>query len=147
MFSHILVAVDGSEHARAALQLATRLAAEQRASLTVLAVISTPHVLTTELDVAPLDPRLVDGIYERLRASTRQWLDRWLAEDVPQGLPCTPVLREGHPPEEILAQVEDGGHDLLVMGAHGRSGLRGALVGSVTGRVIRSCPTPVLVAR
>lgn len=147
MFSRILVAVDGSEHARSALQLATRLAAEQGASLTVLNVISTPHVLTTELDVAPLDPRLVDGVYDRLRQAARQWLDTWLLEDVPAALPCTPVLREGFPPDEILAQVEEGDHDLLVMGAHGRSGLRGALVGSVTGRVIRACPVPVLVAR
>lgn len=147
MFSRILVAVDGSEHARSALQLATRMAAEQGASLTVLSVLSTPHVLTTELDVAPLDPRLVDGIYERLRQATRQWLDAWLAQDVPDALPCAIVLREGSPPEEILDQVEDGDHDLLVMGAHGRSGLRGALIGSVTGRVIRGCPVPVLVAR
>ena len=152
MFKKVLVAVDGSEHARAALELATRMAAEAAATepavhLTVLNVISSPHVIATELDVMPLDPRLYEGLADRLRDAAREWMEAWVAQTVPTAVPCTLVLHEGYPPDEIVGQAAAGGHDLLVMGAHGRAGLRGALVGSVTGRVLRHSPIPVLVTR
>ena len=57
------------------------------------------------------------------------------------------IVRIGLPVEEILAQVESGGYDLVVMGAHGRGVLSDTLMGSTSRRVLRRCKTPVLVIR
>ncbi|WP_310731931.1 universal stress protein [Natronoarchaeum philippinense] len=52
-------------------------------------------------------------------------------------------LREGTPDEEIVEYVDDEAVDLVVMGTHGREGIRRRLVGSVAERVVREAPVPV----
>jgi nucleotide-binding universal stress UspA family protein len=56
-------------------------------------------------------------------------------------------IRHGHTAEEILREAEERVTDLIVLGATGRSALGRFLVGSVTERVARHAPCPVLVAR
>lgn len=53
----------------------------------------------------------------------------------------------GKPFEEIMARACQSDSDMIVMGTHGRSGLRHALVGSTAERVVRSSPIPVLTVR
>lgn len=52
--------------------------------------------------------------------------------------------RDGAPHKEILAYVEEESIDLVVMGTHGRKGLDRYLLGSVTEKVVRASPVPVL---
>jgi nucleotide-binding universal stress UspA family protein/YHS domain-containing protein len=59
--------------------------------------------------------------------------------------PVDPTLSFGSPAEEIVRCAEHRGADLIAMSTHGRSDLMRALVGSVTDRVIRTSPVPVLV--
>jgi nucleotide-binding universal stress UspA family protein len=54
-------------------------------------------------------------------------------------------VRVGAPHKVIADYAEDNDIDLVVMGSHGRSGVRRALLGSVTERVLRSTHRPVLV--
>jgi nucleotide-binding universal stress UspA family protein len=54
-------------------------------------------------------------------------------------------IRTGHPGEEIIAEVERGDMDLVIMSSHGRTGLARATLGSVADRVLRSAPVPVLL--
>lgn len=54
------------------------------------------------------------------------------------------VVTEGHVADEILAQVEATGADLVVVGVHGESSLT---VGSTARRLVRECPVPVLTVR
>lgn len=56
-------------------------------------------------------------------------------------------LAEGDPPEEVVRLARALPCDLIVIGTHGRSGLRRALAGSVAEDVLRLAPCPVLVAR
>jgi nucleotide-binding universal stress UspA family protein len=51
------------------------------------------------------------------------------------------------PGREIAAFAKEGGHDLVVMGTHGRTGLRHLVIGSVAERVVREAHCPVLVVR
>ena len=51
------------------------------------------------------------------------------------------------PPAEICAQAESLGADLIVIGSHGRTGLKRFLLGSVAESVVRHAPVPVLVVR
>ena len=49
------------------------------------------------------------------------------------------------PFQAIIAAAENKGCDLIVMASHGRSGLSGVLLGSVTNKVLTHTKTPVLV--
>lgn len=57
----------------------------------------------------------------------------------------TPVLAYGRPEQEIVRCADQRGADLIAMSTHGRSMMARMLVGSVTDRVIRTSPVPVLV--
>ena len=57
------------------------------------------------------------------------------------------VVTTGNPVEEILKLAEKKESDLLVMGAHGHGILTGAMIGSISRRVLRRCKKPVLVIR
>lgn len=146
MFKRILVPVDFSDNARKALELAVRLAAETDATLTLVHVVLSPQVYTSEIGMTEVGPVFME-VAESLRAAAERNLDEWSREVVPEPMPRTLVIRQGYPPDEVVAEAEASGCDLIVMGAHGRRGLRGALLGSNTSRVLRHSPVPVMVTR
>ena len=59
----------------------------------------------------------------------------------------TPMWRVGHPPDEIVAAVEDEKAHMLVMGTHGRSVIGRAIMGSVAQSVLSSVKVPVLLVK
>jgi nucleotide-binding universal stress UspA family protein len=81
---------------------------------------------------------------ERERAGTA--VDR-AVDALPDDVPTERVVREGIPHAAVLDYVDDSSVDLVVMGTHGRTGLDHYLVGSVTERVVRNAPVPVLTVR
>jgi nucleotide-binding universal stress UspA family protein len=122
---HILIATDGSPHARQALEFASLLAAKANAQLTVLGVTEQPGgTQATQLGLE--DAR------------------RLLSE---RGVECVLKRRDGHAAEEILRETEENQYDLLVMGARGRSRLTRFLMGSVSYRVLEHAQLPVLIVR
>jgi nucleotide-binding universal stress UspA family protein len=145
MFKKILVPVDFSETSLAALRLAIQVARSNGAHLTLLHVGVVPHFYATELGMSGPAGPLFTEMSAEIEREQRHRLEQLVKEEVPQALPHATLIREGFPPEEVLAQVSDGGHDLVVMGTHGRTGIRRALLGSVTERVVRECKAPVLV--
>jgi universal stress protein A len=73
-----------------------------------------------------------------------------LTEIVSRSLPDVTVeshVRVGSPAEEILRAARDNHADLIVIATHGRGGLSRVLFGSVTERVVRRAPCPVLTVR
>ncbi|MGM0590564.1 MAG: universal stress protein, partial [Halobacteriota archaeon] len=63
------------------------------------------------------------------------------------GVPVETSVVEGRPYREILDYVDDHDVDLVIMGTHGRRGVDRFLLGSVTEKVVRSCPAPVMTVR
>jgi nucleotide-binding universal stress UspA family protein len=57
------------------------------------------------------------------------------------------MLREGITHEEILAEADHTGADMIVMGTHGRTGLAHAILGSTAERVVRAAKVPVVTLR
>jgi nucleotide-binding universal stress UspA family protein len=53
-------------------------------------------------------------------------------------------LASGEPAATLVAELERGKHDLVVIGTHGRTGLKHLLLGSVADKLIRFSPVPVL---
>src|SRR6185503_1345857 len=56
-------------------------------------------------------------------------------------------VEAGYVAESILHKLEQGEHDLVVMGTHGRTGIRHVLLGSVAERIVRLASCPVLTVR
>jgi len=140
MFRSILVAVDGSQAAGAALTQAIDLARAEGARLTLICVASP---LPWQIAAAPYVPLPGE---EELEREARETLER--AEGlVPEGIPVSTALRRGRIADEILKRVETGEHDLVVMGSRGLGRAGSILLGSVSRAVLAGSPVPVLIAR
>jgi len=135
MFKHILVPTDFEAPADAALTTAIELAQRFGAKLSILHVYSLPPVPYGGPLAWPLD---------ELAGLARSALDDLLAKAKPRFPTCEAILQRGNPWERILATAAENGADLIVMGTHGRKGVARALIGSITEKVVRMSPVPVL---
>jgi nucleotide-binding universal stress UspA family protein len=70
-----------------------------------------------------------------------------VVDRLPTAVEVERTITTGVPQDEILSLVAEGDADVVVMGTHGRSGLDRYLLGSVTERVVRQSPVPVLTVR
>jgi len=134
----ILVPVDFSKSSLDAVSLALTVARKYKAELTLLHVIETLHPdLLIDITQSQRDARVAG--HERLGK---------LADATKKAWPHTGrELRTGHPVTTITALAKRTNADLIVMGTHGRTGLKRGLLGSVAERVVRHAPCPVLVVR
>jgi len=140
-FHHILVPVDMSEHARAALGAAADLARATGARLHLLHA----HGLS-EAEFRYLR-YMSEGIEREVAQTSRRELEQWAERFAPDGVETELHTSALEPREAILAAADEVGADLIAMGTHGRSGLKRMLMGSVTEFVVRSAPCPVLTVR
>jgi nucleotide-binding universal stress UspA family protein len=140
MFHSILVAVDGSKAALRALEEAIDLARENGARLTLISVAVPPHW-------RPASPYFVPAPNpEDIESDARAVVERAEAL-VPEDVPVSAILRRGPADKAILERVENGEHDLVVMGSRGLGAAGSLLLGSVSRGVIAHSPVPVLVVR
>ena len=137
MFHNILVAVDGSADADAALAHAIDLAESEHTRLTL--ITSVAEVPTAAYLMAGAGP-LIETVQREAEAVIRQARDR-----VPGDLPVTTVLSEQPIRLALIRQIKEGHHDLVVMGSRGRGAVRAALLGSASHYVLHHSPVPVLI--
>jgi nucleotide-binding universal stress UspA family protein len=140
-FKHIVVTTDLSPESYSAVSYAAHLAKGQGARLTVLHV---PHALSLvythfspPVDMMNIDEQIHDASLEALEEWVRRHLRRFDKVEL--------ALEEGVPHEAICDFAERAGASLIVMATHGRRGFGHFMLGSVTERVIRRAPCPVLV--
>lgn len=143
MFRNILVAVDGSEHARRAVAEAADLATATNAMLTMITCVPDPSswVLGGGGYGTMID---VEALRAGAEAEYRQLLHDAIAS-VPESLHVHEVLAHGQAAHAIVEQVAAADHDLVVMGSRGRGGVRSLMLGSVSHQVLHTSPVPVLV--
>jgi nucleotide-binding universal stress UspA family protein len=134
-YRSILVAVDGSEHALAALEHAAALARDQNARLTLITVIP-PVAAAAVAGSAQIVP-IRDECYQ-------QTLDE-AGDAVPQDIGLVRILARGKPSHEIAERLAGGDYDLVVMGTHGRGRVGEAVLGRVSREVLHRARTPVLL--
>jgi nucleotide-binding universal stress UspA family protein len=135
-YHSILVALDGSPDADAALRHAISLARDQHARVTLLTVGPSPNRTAAVGAAAP--PDLIDVHQSILRDALTV---------IPEDVGVTTRLERGDAAETILRVAEQDQHDLIVMGSHGHSRFHRALLGSVSERVLAASATPVLLMR
>jgi len=140
----ILCPVDLSESSRLATAHAAALAAWYESQLTVLHVFSNVPVfdVAPAIGATPMPPVSLkeldrDAVLDALRAFVAPVSDHAKID--------VQLIEGADPRREILDQATKLKADLLVMGTHGRSGFDHLLLGSVTEKIIRKAPCPVLV--
>ncbi|RXK48999.1 universal stress protein [Halorientalis pallida] len=135
MYDSILVPTDGSDTAQAAVEHAIDHAKQYDAALHTLYVVEEPPT-----DEAA-GPEVLESLETTGERAIQKVIDAAEAADVGT---VEGVVGEGSPYRAVLDYVDQHDIDLVVMGTHGRTGLDRYLLGSVTEKVVRSAPVPVL---
>ena len=135
-FEKLLVATDGSEFSKAAVQEAITIASACSSILSVLLVFE----VSAEVELWDVLST------ERLEKQMRNYLEGIKAKAVRAGVKCDVILHLGDEPYKlIVAEAKKRKISTIVMGSHGRTGLTRLMMGSTVQRVIGHAPCKVLV--
>jgi universal stress protein A len=135
--SRILVPVDFSEPSEMAVSHACALAAAHGATIT-LSHVGEPLHPDWFFDTTLLQRDIIQQAQKALDELVKKYC---------AGIKTKTEMRFGHPVETIILSAQKMKADVIVVGTHGRSGVKHALLGSVAERVARQAPCPVLVVR
>jgi universal stress protein A len=136
----ILVPMDFSDSARKALQYALAFARLFKVEITLL------HIAPELAE----DSRVTFAMPELQQEILQEAADNLCKEIERAGMPevkVSPVVKKGTPFHEIVETARQMNADLIVIGTHGRTGLKHVFMGSTAERVVRHAPCPVLVVR
>jgi len=131
VYKKILVTMDCSPVDNVIVEHVARLALQNDASVHLLHVV---HSHTLDQD-------------RTLREQAQAALESHLQSLQGQGIKAAIILRSGEPEEEILAEVEENGYDLVAMALHGHTFLADALLGSVSRSLKHAIRVPLLLLR
>jgi nucleotide-binding universal stress UspA family protein len=142
MFDTIVVATDGSDSVRRAVDVAADVAARFDAEVHAVYVVDSGEVESTPDKVRE---DLHSALGERGERALEQVTDA--VAERGSDIDVTIEVREGRPAAEISAYADEVSADIVAMGTRGRHGENRFLIGSVAERVVRTCPIPVLTVR
>ena len=142
--TRILVTTDLSANSQVALPWADALADKLNAEMTFLCVIN-PHPFTG-LDNCTM-PHAMGFNVEETEVEAQKKMKKILALQSIDREVEVRTIRNAIPHEGILRMIKVVEYDYVVMATHGYTGMEVVLLGSVTGRVVRHCPCPVLCVR
>lgn len=135
----ILSPVDFSETSEHALRYAIDLASKVGATIDVVHVYQLPTYALPDGAILA-QPEFVASLTTELQKQLDDLLRRYSGHDVT----LAGRLTEGTPFSEVTRIAAKEGADMIVMGTHGRTGLKHLLLGSVAERVVRTAKVPVL---
>jgi nucleotide-binding universal stress UspA family protein len=140
----ILVPTDFSEPAQEAFQTAVELAQQFSAQLLMVHIVPPVPVPYQPL-VSPTPAFDITAYLQELVKISKDTLQNYVIEHVPEGVPATISVAAGDPAYEILRLAKELEADIIVIATHGHGGWRHFLFGSVAEKVVRQAPCPVLV--
>ncbi|MFB6222866.1 MAG: universal stress protein [Haloarcula sp.] len=146
MYDNILIPTDGSETAENAVDQAVDVASKYGATVHALYVVdvdATSYSLGSE-QVDRIRQGSIDEMTE-VKADADEATGYVHDRAAEHGVEVEEHITAGEPARAIRSFVEDNDIDLVVMGSHGRSGLKRVILGSVTEKVLRRTRLPVLV--
>jgi nucleotide-binding universal stress UspA family protein len=149
MFTRVLVAIDGSPTADRGLQSAIELAADQRAKLFIVHVLDDLAVAPT-FDGSLLPAAYYDRMIEAMREAGHELLAKAerLARERRVEVQTRFIETLGQTvAHAILAEAAKEKVDVIVLGTHGRRGVRRLVLGSDAEAVLREARVPVLLLR
>ena len=149
MFKHILLPTDGSKLSDKGVKETIKMARALRAKITAVHVVGNyQQRLYDEGFVLPVVPGMKKDFEDRAAARAKTILDPVRQAAGKAGVKCDTVVATGDLPYEmIIKQAKRSKCDLIMMASHGRSGIKGILLGSETVKVLAHSKIPVLVVR
>ena len=145
MYEKILVAVDGSPTSLRGLDEAIKVAKAMRGQLMIVHVVNELVISAEYMPAVYYEPILVS-----LRDAGAKVLEQAVSVARRGGVTCAQQLVEtlgGRAADEIVKQAKQWPADLIVLGTHGRRGLKRLAMGSDAELVLRQAPVPVLMVR
>jgi len=141
----VVVGVDGSDPARAALEFAAADAALRKAGLRIICAWEIPPIIYAGGFPQGLDQSTLDRFGEGAENVVKQAID--IARELQPEVESEGQASQGQPAEVLLR--ESRGAELIVVGNRGRGGFASLLLGSVSQQVVNhaSCPVTVVRAR
>jgi nucleotide-binding universal stress UspA family protein len=137
-FQKILCPVDFFQPSTHAFNYALRIAANYGASVHAL------HVVAPVIPAAYGAPFSVEDLTADLEKESRRLLEKLKTGARNNRVSITTEIKLGDIDLEIRRSVEEQKADLVAMGTHGRRGFERLVIGSVTERMIRHCPVPLI---
>jgi nucleotide-binding universal stress UspA family protein len=153
MFETILVPLDGSQLAEAALPYATELKAKFGSRLLLVRVIESAGQRLTQGTGLLESPAVVAAdleVTEKIVEAEREQATAYLGEQLQKpgsGSDVETLIVDGHAAAAIIDVATERNVSLIVVSSHGRSGLGRLVYGSVADAVLRESKVPVLVVR
>jgi len=140
----ILIALDASPHSERALDFVTRMRWPPGSRAIVLSVVPP----TTGTLAAPYEPAAVsEDLIVARREQLLQVVARAKGKLRGEGFCVEGRVADGDPREGLIEIAHEERVDLIVMGSHGRTGVRKLLLGSVSSHVVTHAPCSVLVVK
>jgi nucleotide-binding universal stress UspA family protein len=144
MFSRILVAVDRSEVAGRALELAIDLAKRYRAKLIILHVMIQQLYAVTPGQAGVLTPTV---FVSEMQGEGESIINKAEERASCEGIDYTCKMTQGVPADEIIKQVQAEAVDLVILGSRGLNEVRAFLFGSVSDRVSHRVKCPTIIVK
>jgi nucleotide-binding universal stress UspA family protein len=143
MIKKILIPTDFSPSAMHALKYALELNKVFNARLYLL------HVLQdiTDFSEFNLSPSILPQLYAEFEQNATKRLEEIVSTMVPPDIACDTYIVHGVPFYEIIQFAKDENIDLILIGSHGRTGLKHVLFGSTAEKVVKKASCPVLSVR
>ncbi|BDC19015.1 universal stress protein [Acidianus sp. HS-5] len=141
MFKHVLVAYDGSSHAKKALDIAIDITKKYEAKLDIVEVVDS--TVFAGAGIAPVPADVIESVYNRAKADIEEAKKK--AKE--GGIEAEGVILEGDPASAILEYANKNNVDLIVTGSRGLSSLKRVFLGSVSTRLVQEAKIPVMVIK
>lgn len=134
---NILFATDFSEYSRQALPYVTNLARMFGSNIYLCHVVTASQLMIAAPEAAPF-------LYEAQRKRSAEELAEMARLPALEGLKTRVVLASGILEDELIKTINENQIDLIVVGTHGRTGIRRLILGSFAEQICRIAPCPVL---
>jgi nucleotide-binding universal stress UspA family protein len=145
VYKRILLPLDGSGTSEAALGEAIRQARAFNLPVHVVRVVDTHMLEQVGGSAAAFNYSMLGELFEQESAEARSYLEDIAGRLTNEGLTVTHEVLVGPISRSILDERADG--DLIVMGSHGRSGIKRWVLGSIAEEVLRHVDGPVLMVK
>ena len=149
LFNHIICPYDNSDFAKKALDYAVKLARHNGDKLTVLYVMINPFIFEGGNPILGNNVLAVD-LLEKMRTEEHELLNK-MKNDLKESYPEVNIDVELRESNDIGEAIKDFQHEtqanLIVMGSHGRKGIKRFLLGSVAEAVLRNIDCPILIVK
>jgi nucleotide-binding universal stress UspA family protein len=140
MYKKILVPLDGSTLAEAALPHAEVIAKSEDAEIILLRVPIFPAS-----GFFASEPSLAVKIHEQEQAEAVNYINAKMQELKKDNIKVSVITQDGAVPDTILAVAEETHADMIAMSTHGRTGVQRWLMGSVADKVVHHAHIPVML--